>query len=274
MKVIIFGAKGMLGSMLSSVFQDLSPLLLDLPETDITDYEQVRSLIKKERPQFIINAAAYTDVDAAETHRELAFNVNETGVKNLAMATKEIDATLIHYSTDYVFPGDNPNGYREDDPPGPAVNVYGDSKLAGERALAQIRPKFLLQRIAWLYGPNGKNFVQTMLSLGQRHQSISVVNDQWGSPTYTGDVAQATRQLIEKKYSPGIYHTVNSGRATWFDFAKKIFELSDQKADIKPTTSAEFPRPARRPQYSMLINTRGPQMRPWQSALDDYIRSM
>ncbi len=273
MRTLIVGARGMLGSMLVKVLEDWQPIGWDKEELDITDADQVREVLKELQPKVVINAAAYTDVDGAETNRDLAFSVNEGGVKNLAEVAKEIDALLVHYSTDYVFPGDKAGGYTESDSPGPAINVYGESKLAGERALIGIKPKFILQRSAWLYGPNGKNFVQTMLDLAKKTPSLSVVSDQHGSPTYTKDVAIATKTLIEENYPSGIYHTVNSGQATWFDFAQKIFEYSDQTADVKPTTSAEFPRPAKRPAYSVLVNTKGPLMRSWQSALDDYMHN-
>lgn len=271
--ILIIGAKGMLGSMLCEVFADLRPTCWDREEIDITDEDLVRAKLRELTPDVVINAAAYTNVDGAETDKGTAFLINETGVRNLAAVVMEIGSTLVHYSTDYVFPGTKADGYSEADSPGPAVNVYGESKLAGERALAQIRPKFYLIRTAWLYGPHGKNFVETMLGLAATHSQIAVVNDQHGSPTFTKDVAQFTRSLLEEQYPPGIYHAVNVGQATWFDFAKKIFEFSSETMDVKYTSSAEFPRPAKRPQFSILQNTRGPAMRPWQRALDDYIKN-
>lgn len=271
MKTLIIGANGMLGSMLVHVFEDMQPTAWDREEIDITNLEQAREKIRSLSPTAIINAAAYTDVDGAEENREAAFAVNETGIHNLALIAKEIEATLVHYSTDYVFPGDKKEGYTESDAPGPAVNVYGESKLAGERALVEIRPKFYLQRIAWLYGPNGKNFVDTMQALGEDHKQLTVVNDQFGCPTFTHDVAQATRLLLMEQYEPGIYHTVNTGVASWFDFANKVFQITHAKVDVKPVPSTDFPRPAKRPTYSVLLNTKGIPMRPWQKALEDYL---
>lgn len=279
-KTLITGAKGMLGNMLGKVFAVEKPTLWDRDELDITNLEQVRKKIGELKPEVIVNTAAYTDVDGAESDRELAFAVNETGVKNLAAVAKEIGAVLIHYSTDYVFPGDRHEGYSEHDMPGPAVNVYGKSKLAGERALQEITPKYYLIRTAWLYGPGGKNFVETMLKLGSSpstgsglQPALRVVDDQHGSPTFTKDVAQFSQQLLVRKHAPGIYHATNSGQATWYAFAQEIFRLANIDTKLEPVTSAEFLRPAKRPQYTILKNTKGPTLRPWQDALKEYIEN-
>lgn len=273
MNIVIIGAKGMLGSMLKDVFEDHEPLVWDKEDIDITNIDQVREKLQTVQPDVVINAAAYTDVDGAEVNREIAFLVNDTGVRNLATVAKEVDAKLVHYSTDYVFPGASKYGYRENDPPGPAVNVYGESKLAGERALVEIKPFFYLVRTAWLYGSHGKNFVETMLSLAQTKKELQVVSDQHGCPTFTKDVAQFTRTLVDEDYSSGIYHAVNGGMTTWFDFAKAIFEYARVHVDVQPTTSDAFVRPAKRPSYSILLNTQGPSMRSWQDALREYIES-
>lgn len=271
MKIIIVGAKGMLGTMLGTVLEDHKPLLWDKEDIDITNIDQVREKLQEEQPDVVINAAAYTDVDGSETNREIAFLVNETGVRNLATVAAEVEAKLVHYSTDYVFPGTSKDGYKENDPPGPAVNVYGESKLAGERALVEIKPAYYLVRTAWLYGPHGKNFVETMLTLSETKKELQVVNDQHGCPTFTKDVAQFTRQLIDENYGSGIYHAVNGGMTTWYEFAKTIFEYAGTSVDVQPTTSDTFVRPAKRPNYSILLNTQGPTMRSWQDALREYI---
>ena len=264
----------MLGSMLCDVFDDLKPICWDRDDIDITSLDVVRSRLLEARPDLVINAAAYTDVDGAEENKEAAFLVNEAGIRNIATVAMEVDAKVVHYSTDYVFPGDKEEGYTEDDSPGPAVNVYGESKLAGERALKETGVSFYLLRTAWLYGPNGDNFVETMIKLGKDRDSLSVVSDQRGCPTFTKDLALATREIVTGEYSHGIYHVVNDGQATWFEFAQKIFEYAEDVAvDVKPTTSSEFPRPAKRPAFSILQNTRGPKMRSWQEALDEYIRT-
>lgn len=275
MSIVIVGARGMLGSMLSTVFVDKQPILLDKDEVDITNEESVRRALRDADASIVINAAAYTNVDAAEDHAKEAFLVNETGVKNLALVCRELSATLIHFSTDYVFPGIKQEGYIESDSPGPAINVYGQSKLAGERALKESGCNFYLIRTAWLYGPNGKNFVDTMLQLAQKQDHLNVVSDQRGCPTYTKDLAQYAKALVEQPYPFGIYHAVNSGNASWFEFAQKIFEYTSNLAVVvKPVLSTEFPRPAKRPAYSILQHTKGPMMQSWQDALAEYVRGV
>src|SRR3989344_1629642 len=275
MSFVIVGAKGMLGSMLSVVFADKHPILLDKDEIDITNETSVRKALRDAGATHVINAAAYTNVDGAEEHSDTAFAVNEIGVKNLGMVCRELSATLIHFSTDYVFPGTNEDGSTEADSPGPAINVYGQSKLAGERALKESGCNFYLVRTAWLYGPNGKNFVDTMLQLAQKQDHLQVVSDQRGCPTYTKDLAEYVRTLLEGAYPFGIYHGVNTGNASWFEFAQKIFEYTSSIAIVvKPISSAQFPRPAKRPAFSILQNTKGPSMRSWQDALAEYVRGV
>ncbi|OGY31610.1 MAG: dTDP-4-dehydrorhamnose reductase [Candidatus Andersenbacteria bacterium RIFCSPHIGHO2_01_FULL_46_36] len=275
MSFVIVGAKGMLGSMLSVVFADKHPILLDKDEIDITNETSVRKALRDAGATHVINAAAYTNVDGAEEHSDTAFAVNEIGVKNLGLICRELSATLVHFSTDYVFPGTNEDGYTEADSPGPAINVYGQSKLAGERALKESGCNFYLVRTAWLYGPNGKNFVDTMLQLAQKQDHLQVVSDQRGCPTYTKDLAEYVRTLLEGAYPFGIYHGVNTGNASWFEFAQKIFEYTSSIAIVvKPISSAQFPRPAKRPAFSILQNTKGPSMRSWQDALAEYVRGV
>lgn len=275
MKVLILGAKGMLGQMLQRTLSDFEVTAWDRGQLDITNERDVRSKVVELRPEAIINAAAWTDVDGAEDpeKEELCFGVNEDAVRHVAKVAKQLDVPMVHYSTDYVFPGDKKVGYSEDDPPGPAVNMYGQSKLAGERALKEIDPKFYLVRTAWLYGPGGKNFVETMLKLGQERDKVDVVNDQHGSPTFTKDVAEVTKTLLSEHYPFGIYHAVNFGETTWFDFTKKIFELAHITCEVAPTTSEQFKRPAKRPKYSILRNTKGPKLRHWQDALEEYLNN-
>lgn len=291
MKVLIIGAKGMLGGALVKAFDDLKPVCWDKDDVDITNEEQVREKLEalrqaQGRIDLVVNAAAYTDVDGAETERELAFAVNGVGIKNVARAAKDTGAKMVHYSTDYVFPAfakasaGKPGlfdekgeflGFPENYPPGPAVNVYGESKLAGERALAEAGPEFYLIRTAWLYGFGGKNFVDTMLRLAEEKDSLSVVDDQWGSPTFTKDVAEATRQVVTGEFKPGVYHAVNSGVTTWYGLAKEIFKQAGKEVRVEPVTTDQYPLPARRPKYSGLRNTKGLKMRSWQEALKDYI---
>jgi len=265
----------MLGTALCAVFPDA--MAWDLTEIDITKAEETAAKIAAWQSEHIgdeyviINAAAYTDVDGAEEQQQQAFLINEVGVRNVALAANAIGATVVHYSTDYVFSGDAPEGYNELAPPGPAVNVYGESKLAGEHELSKAQVRHYIIRTAWLYGPKGKNFVDTMLKLADKRLELRVINDQQGSPTYTKDVAHGTLELVTNDYEPGVYHLVNGGVATWYEFAQKIFVLADKNVVVTPTTTMEYPLPARRPTWSKLLNTKGPVLRPWEEALADYL---
>lgn len=261
----------MLGSMLMRVFEGDNVVGWSKSDLDITSLLDVREKLSKLQPEIVLNASAYTDVDGAEDHREEAFAVNETGIQNLAQVAHEQNCLLVHYSTDYVFPGDTKSGYAESDPPGPSVNVYGESKLAGERALVETSARFYLIRTAWLYGPNGKNFVDTMLTLAKKQKEMKVVDDQFGNPTYTKDVSQFTRILLEGNYEQGIYHAVNHGMTSWYSYAQQVFLESAAGVVVKPISSESFISPARRPQYSILLNTKGPPMRGWKEALHEYI---
>ncbi|HLD25468.1 MAG TPA: dTDP-4-dehydrorhamnose reductase [Candidatus Andersenbacteria bacterium] len=273
MRVLILGSRGMLGRQLVGAFDDLDTIGWDKEELDITDAKQVQEKVSALRPHLIINAAAYTNVDGAETERESAFAVNEVGVRNVAQAAKEVGAKMVHYSTDYVFSGEREEGYAEDDVPDAPVNAYGESKLAGERALAEIKPDYYLIRTAWLYGAGGKNFVDTILRLGREKPELKVVDDQRGSPTYTVDLADATRMLVDA-HEPGVYHAVNAGETSWYEFAREIFQQAGLDTAVKPIPSAEYPLPAKRPRQSILRNTRGPQLPEWQCALRDYLDSL
>lgn len=274
MKIVIVGAKGMLGGMLASIFAEQQPLLWDISELDITKLDEMREKLTAEKPDVVINAAAYTAVDEAETKRELAFAVNAEGPRNLATVAQEIGATLVHYSTDYVFPGTEAEGYAEDDVAGPAVNVYGESKLAGEKAVQESGAAYYILRTAWLYGPNGKNFVDTMLKLSQTKKELRVINDQHGCPTFTKDVALATKYVLEHKKPFGIYHAVCEGQTTWHGFAKEIFRVAGIDMNVIPIPATEYPLPAKRPGYSVLKNTKGIPLRPWLEALREYVGSL
>ena len=313
MKIVIIGAKGMLGKDLGRVFfdpyapagsgsrlkrRDFILYLLDKDELDITDKESVQKVFSDLKPDIVINAAAYTDVDGCETNRELAMKVNGVAPGYLAEASRDIGAVLVHYSTDYVFDGNKKEGYDEDDEPGDAINFYGESKLAGERAVREAGGSYYIIRTSWLFGGwpsyakasegKPKNFVETILKLAQEINRIKVVNDQYGKPTFSLDLARKTRELIESKlvrrsFSEGgkdfgVYHITNEPTTTWYDFAKEIVEQIKNTRDntsiipsILPCASSEFPRPAKRPQYSILKNTKLSPMRPWQEALREYL---
>lgn len=273
--ILIVGAKGMLGQTLAEALQEHSLTLWDKEEIDITDSAQVSEKISRLRPDVIINTAAYTAVDACEENDELAMQVNGVGPGNLAQAAKTINATLVHYSTDYIFNGEKQNGYSEDFAEVEPVNAYGKSKAAGEAAIKKTADttwnKYYIIRTAWLYGAGGPNFVDTMLKLAQDKDSLSVVNDQHGSPTYTKDLAERTNWILNETPDFGVYHVTNSGTCTWYEFAKEIFSQANVSIILQPCTSKEFPRPAKRPAYSILLNTKLPAMRTWQAGLADYL---
>lgn len=283
MKIILLGAKGMLGHALADVFRDQLLVGWDREDVDITNGVMLEnkfsellnnlsgsSLGGKDDDIYVVNAAAYTDVDKAEQNKEAVFAVNEQGVKNITSVAKQIGAKVVHYSTDYVFSGNNEVGYREDDEPDGAVNVYGSSKLAGEEALRSSGVEHYLIRTAWLYGDWGKNFVDTILRLSQERDTLEVVNDQFGCPTYSVDLARATRTLIEG-FSVGTYHLTNSGVTTWYDFAEEIVKFAGREVELVPVAAQTYVRSAPRPTYSILKNTKGPRLREWQDALRDYL---
>ena len=253
MKILITGSNGMLGHDLREVLKDNHDLVLTTSKTlDITDKKQVMDFIGDSKPDVVINSAAYTDVDGCEENRDLAYAVNGEGVRNLALACREVDCALLHISTDYVFDGTARDPIAEDGEIGP-ISVYGKSKLEGEKAILEILDKYFIVRTAWLYGINGRNFPKTMLELAKNHSEITVVYDEVGTPTYTPDLAYGISQLIETdKY--GIYHLTNSGYCSWCEFSRLIFEIAEKDVKVIPVTASEFARPAPRPNYSVLEN--------------------
>lgn len=275
MKILITGSNGMLGHDLQEVLNDKHELILTTSETlNITDKDQVLKVICENNPDVVINSAAYTDVDGCEDNHDIAYGVNGEGVRNLALACKEIDCPLVHISTDYVFNGKNNRPWVEDDEIDP-INVYGKSKLEGEEAILEILEKYFIVRTAWLYGVNGRNFPKTMLELAENHSEITVVYDEVGSPTYTLDLAYGISQLIETDYY-GIYHLTNSESCSWCEFARYIFEVADVDVKVIPVTASEFARPAPRPSYSVLenknwINNGFKPLRSYKEAIKEYI---
>lgn len=277
MSVLVLGSRGMLGSAFLEVLASEVPtkevVALDLAELDITNPEEVQRKLLELHPDLIINCAAYTDVDGAETNEALANQVNGQAVGHLAAAAKGLGATIVHFSTDYVFDGQSPDGYTENAGLKP-LNAYGRSKALGERLLQEKTDRSYLIRTSWLYGPNGKNFVQTILKLGREKPELKVVNDQHGKPTFTRDLVRFVLKLLADKVPYGIYHGVNEPATTWFDFTREIFRLADIRTPVSPCTSAEFPRPAKRPIFSQLKNTKRLLLRPWQQALYDYLQEI
>lgn len=269
MKILLLGAKGMLGNYMAKEFGNYELCACDKDDVDITSKEEISKKMNNIKPDFVVNAAAYTDVDGAESNQKLAFEVNAEGVKNLAICCKKNDSILVHVSTDYVFDGSR-DTYDEDAKPKP-INVYGRSKYAGEKYLKLINPPYYLIRTSWLYGSSGKNFVYAILDLAKKQKEISVVNDQRGSPTYARDLAESIRYIVEKKPAFGIYHRTNDGVCTWFDFARKIIEFKKLKVKIKPMTSDKLDRAAKRPKSSVLLNTKLPKLRHWEEALKEFL---
>lgn len=252
MKILITGANGMLAKAVRNELKDEELICTDVAELDITNQVEVKGFVNKIKPDLIINCAAYTAVDKAEEQEELAYRINAIGPKNLAIASKENNAILIHISTDYVFGGDKPTkeDYKEDDEKKPQA-VYGTTKLAGEKFIEENCSKYYIFRTAWLYG-EGNNFVRTMINLAQTHKEVSVVNDQHGSPTYAVDLANIIHQAIKKEIPFGIYNATNIGYTTWYDFTKKIYDIKNINCNVKPVTSDEFIRPAKRPLNSQM----------------------
>ena len=272
--IAVAGARGMLGrELLGMLGGTATGLTRD--EMDITSLDSVRKAMMSLRPAVVVNTIAYTNVDGCESNRQQAFRVNGEGVKNLAAATAEIGARLVHISSDYVFDGKKESPYLEDDPVNP-LSVYGESKLAGEES-ARLNPDHLIIRTQWLYGLHGKNFVETMLRLSAEKEELAVVDDQVGSPTWTFDLSLAVKALIDNG-STGTYHAVNSGRCSWFDFAAAIFAEKGITTRLKRISSAELDRPARRPQFSVLdcgklLRDAGMQMEDWRDALRKYLNA-
>lgn len=276
MKILIIGAKGMLGQELAKVFQEDNPLLWDREEIDIANKREVRQRIGDLQPDLVINAAAYNDVDGAEKNEALANKINGEAVSYLAGAIYANKGILVHYSTDYVFKGDKKEGYLESDKPNPQ-SAYSRSKYMGEQELQKNTSRFYLIRLSRLFGKPAisqqakKSFVDQMIELAKTKKEINVVNEELSRPTYAPDLGQRTKEIIDWKKPFGIYHVTNVGACTWYDFAKEIFTIKKISVKIKPVAASFFSREAARPKYSILLNTKLPSMRNWQEALKEYL---
>jgi dTDP-4-dehydrorhamnose reductase len=275
MRYLITGANGMLGTDLQAVLAGREVTALGRADLDVTDLEAVRAAVAGHGA--VINAAAYTKVDDAETNEDAAFAVNATGPRNLAIAAREAGATLVTISTDYVFPGDATEPYAEATPRDP-INAYGRSKAAGEEsALAEHPNGAIVVRTAWLYGAHGPNFAATMARLSAAHPTVSVVSDQEGQPTWTLDLARRIVELLDANAPAGVYHGTNAGRTTWHGFTRAIFkELGLDPERVLETDSSTFVRPAPRPAFSVLghegwSSVGLPPMRDWREALHDAV---
>lgn len=254
-KILVTGANGQLGSDLrdlSSSYPQYEFVFTDVAELSIVDKNAVDNFFKKERPAYLINCAAYTAVDKAETERELCDQINGTAVGILASACTEYGTKFVHISTDYVFDGNASSPLKETDEVDP-VNAYGASKLLGEQLAVENDPDVIIIRTSWVYSFYGKNFVKIMMRLMTEKESIGVVNDQVGSPTYAADLAEAIMQIISSgKWEPGIYNYSNDGIISWRDFANEIKRLINSSCVVNPLTTEQFPTPAKRPKYSAL----------------------
>jgi dTDP-4-dehydrorhamnose reductase len=281
MKVLLTGANGQLGN----CFQDRLPegwkvWATDSDILDITDFEKVRRAVLEYQPDFVVNAAAFTAVDKAETEHELSMRINELGPKNLAQAANEVGARLVHISTDYVFDGTASTPYIETAVTNP-LGVYGKTKLDGEIGVYNIQPEALIIRTAWVFSEYGNNFVKTMLRLAKDRDALGVVSDQFGCPTYAGDIAQAIIILLQRKAAGGIYHFCGDEMVAWNEFAEVIFSSAlrqgvlVKKPMINGITTEQYPTPAKRPKYSVLdcekIKSQGVTLSLWKQRVDDVI---
>ncbi len=270
-KILVTGANGLLG-------RDLCPILkrrhyeiitTDIDDLDITNFDSCLNIINKENPQIVIHCAAYTDVEKAEQDFEIAQKINILGTQNIAKICSQKDIVLIHISTDYVFDGKKNTPYTVKDIPNP-INNYGLTKYRGEEIIKKYCNKYYIIRTSWLYGKNGKDFVNTMLNLAQKNETIRVVNDQIGSPTWT---VELSNKIIEtfNEHPYGIYHISGEGETSWYNFAKEIFKLKKVEVNLSSCTSFEFKQKALRPSYSVLKNSI--KCCSWQESLKNFLES-
>lgn len=273
MKIALTGAGGMLGTAIKSVFSGNELIKFTRDRFDITVLNNVVKQVRDAKPDFLVHTAAFTDVDRCESEPEMAYLINGIGTRNIAMACEEIKCPVVYISTDYVFDGKKDSSYDEWDTTNP-INKYGLSKLMGERFISSLTSRFYIIRTSWLYGKNGKNFVDTIIKLLTDKDTIEVVHDQNGCPTYTIDLAKTILEILGKGY--GTYHVTNTGACSWYDFALKIAKLKGFNKEILPVTSERFKRPASRPANSVLGSTllklEGVNKpRPWEEALKEYL---
>ena len=291
MKIILFGATGQLGREWQDFLQDdiqqkkesIELLTYSSSDLDLTGFDAVSEELRNLQPDLIINCAAYTDVDGAEKHQSTARRVNAGAVIHLATLSRVLDFKIIHYSTDYVFPGHKkdrerlPEGYPEDHPADP-INSYGQTKWEGEQAIRNSTGDHLILRVSWLCGQYGSNFVKTMLKLGHDRDELKIVNDQWGSPTFAREVVENSWTLIQAGQQ-GTFHITSEGLTSWYDFARAIFEMEGIDVAVKPVSSELFPTKAPRPRFSKLNTSKlsgisGSRMRPWRDSLSDMLRRL
>lgn len=276
MKILVTGANGQLGY---DVVKELQKQNIECygvtrKDFDLVDFEATKKFIVHYMPDVVIHCAAYTAVDKAEDERGLCYLVNASATENIAEICKKINAKMLYISTDYVFDGTKDGLYEVDDIPNP-INVYGKTKLLGEQAVQKVLDKYFIVRISWVFGEHGNNFVKTMLKLGKEHKELNIVADQYGSPTYTADLALLLVKIIKTdKY--GIYHATNEGVCSWAEFAEEIFKISGMNVKINHITTAEYPTMAKRPLNSRLSKMKLEKnnfniLPDWRKALNDFI---
>lgn len=256
-RILVTGSNGQLGKSIKNIDDHAFDIhYVNSSELDVTNEQQVEDFFENHKIDWCINCAAYTAVDKAESDYDSAFNVNVTGVKNLAKACKVYNVKLIHISTDFVFDGEHNKPYKESDPTNP-IGVYGETKLKGEYKVTETLEHYFIIRTSWLYSEYGSNFLKTMLRLSKDKAQLGVVGDQIGTPTYAKDLAKAIFLIITRDISDyGIYHYSNNGVASWYDFAKAIFDISKTNIQLNNITTAQFPTPAKRPHFSVLDKTK------------------
>lgn len=279
MKVLVTGVKGQLGYDVVNELTKRGHIAIgtDIEEMDITNAQCVSKVIKENTPDAVVHCAAYTAVDAAEDNEEICRKINVDGTQNIANVCKELDIKMVYISTDYVFDGEGERPWEPSDERTP-LNIYGQTKYEGELAVENTVDKFFIVRIAWVFGINGKNFVKTMLNLGKTRDSLTVVNDQYGSPTFTYDLARLLVDMIEtEKY--GVYHATNEGICTWYEFACEIFKQANLNVKVTPVSASEYPAKAKRPSNSRMskekLTENGFEKLPtWQNALERYLKEL
>lgn len=269
MKILLTGASGQLGIAMQAALAGHDVIPLTKESLDISDFGQVKTVMKALSPEYIINAAAYTDVDGAQANVHLAYAVNALGPRNLAVIAAALDIPLMHVSTDYVFDGRSSVPYHEFDRPNP-LSVYGASKLAGEEAIRDLHRRHFIVRTSWLYHVVGRNFPKTITSLASR-PVVRVVDDQIGSPTYAPHLASTLARLHETM-AYGTYHVSGRGQTTWFSLTRELYRQLGIATPLVPVSTSEFPRPAPRPRYSALISLQSPciELPPWEAGIAEY----
>lgn len=279
MKVLVTGVKGQLGYDVVNELRkrDIDPIGVDIQEMDITDADSVERVITASQADAVIHCAAYTAVDAAEDNQEICHKVNVDGTQNIATVCKKLGIKMMYISTDYVFDGQGTRPWEPDDERHP-LNVYGQTKYEGELSIQNTLDQYFIVRIAWVFGVNGKNFIKTMLNLAETHDHLTVVNDQYGSPTYTYDLARLlVDMIVTDKY--GIYHATNEGICTWYEFACEIFRQAGVQVEVEPVSSEAFPAKAKRPSNSRMskdkLEQNGFRRLPvWQDAVGRYLKEL